>query len=735
MEDRTLGKPADQRRRATGVLLALVALLATGAAPAFAAYAGWEETFDRAGFGGGKYSPTLAEGRAHYTLDHGYFANLQQEFAPVSLASHPWFGIRAQDLRGAIFVKFRIDGEWQKSWVIGDWHPEQLETRFVDLRRFGREVSGVWLNSRSSLDGAEWFLDWLGLVASDNPLGVQVATAGGLREGGQRAVSFNLRNGLGKDVRLMCTVEALPDGGEPLSRQPVALKAGQAANAGMSVPEAAGARYELRIDDRDTQAVYYQACLTVPPVLEARLASPSYRNAIYASRKLDRLVVACTLNILPPALRELSLRTTLLQGEKMLAETRTASRESGARVELPVPALAPGEYAVQVEVQHRGAALDCRRLPLRVYGPAPEEVCVGDDLGLRVNGEPFLPVGFYTVPRQYLEQVARAGYNAVLSYDSNTASLQPYLDEAQRVGLKVMVHSPGVWFGADGERKLREAVSTLRDKPALLGWYLYDEPSAATPGRTPADLARLYALMQELDPYHPTFTVYCQPGEFALYRDTHDVFMCDPYPVGNRPLDYVAEWTELGREAMAGRKPVVIVPQSFGSEQGPQTWWRMPTAEEETCMGYLALVHGAKGLFYYRFNVEQYDQKLADQKRWAWVTVGHLPELRPEAWAGFQKLGPQLRQLAPVILSAEPEAKLTVAPDKPRLHLALRDYQGKRYLLAVNPSEEAVAATITVEGLRSAGAEVLFEQREVAVKGGALADRFERFAVHVYRFR
>ncbi len=61
---------------------------------------------------------------------------------------------------------------------------------------------------------------------------------------------------------------------------------------------------------------------------------------------------------------------------------------------------------------------------------------------------------------------------------------------------------------------------------------------------------------------------------------------------------------------MRGEKPVHIVPQSFGSEKGPQTWWRLPTAAEEICMGYLALVHGAKGLFYYRFDVQQYDKSL-----------------------------------------------------------------------------------------------------------------------------
>ena len=151
-------------------------------------------------------------------------------------------------------------------------------------------------------------------------------------------------------------------------------------------------------------------------------------------------------------------------------------------------------------------------------------------------------------------------------------------------------------------------------------------------------------------------------------------------------------------------------------------------------MGYLALVHGAKGLFYYRFDVQQYDKTLADAGKWPWPTIGYLPELQPATWAGLGKLGRQLRQLAPVILASEPKTGVTVSPRKPSLHVALREYEGQRYLIAVNPAEEAVAATMAVEGMKASKAEVLFEDRQVAVNAGVLKDSFAKLAVHVYRF-
>ena len=119
--------------------------------------------------------------------------------------------------------------------------------------------------------------------------------------------------------------------------------------------------------------------------------------------------------------------------------------------------------------------------------------------------------------------------------------------------------------------------------------------------------------------------------------------------------------------------------------------------------------------------------------------------LRPETWAGFEKLGPQLKRLSAVLLAPEPETKISVTPVKPALHVALRVHQGSRYLFAVNPHEEVIDAEITVEGLTGSTVQRLPEgsagaaagpvvERQIAVTTGAFLDRFEKLAVHIYRF-
>ena len=713
-----------------------VALALTLCGSASAGWVGWQWTFDEVGFGEGRYEPEVSAGVAHYVLEHGYIANLQQEFAPVRTAEYPFFGIRARSVRGGVYVKFRIDGQWQGRWVISRWGSSAYGTEFVDVRAYGEEVSGVWLNSGSGVDGAEWLLDWMGFVSQEDPLSVRIVTPGGVSEpGGGRSVALTVDNQLGRDVSLRAVARALPPGGEILGAQPMGLKRATDAWAAFRVEGVGeGDRYDLSIVDWEDGTVYWQGVLEVPPVLEARMAAPAYRGSVYASGGQGTLRVAYKANVLPIG-GELTLEGALLRGETVLASGADEAHPGGevaGEVVIPAGELAPGRYVVELQARQADKLFGKQRLPLTVHEPHPNEVWVDEDLNFRVNGEPFLPVGFYSVPREHLAKVAKAGFTAVLTYDSNTQRLGEYLDEAERVGLKAVVHSPGLWFGKDGEEKLREAVAALRDKPALLGWYLVDEPSTGREGTTPEDLKRLYAFMQEQDPYHPTFTVYCVPGEFELYRDTHDVFMCDPYPVGHAPLTYVAQWTELGKRAMAGRKPVVIVPQSFGSEEGPQTQWRMPTAKEERCMGYLALVHGARGLFYYRFDVQEHVPELAAAGKWPWRRIGYMPELRADTWAGFERLGPELGRLAPVMLSPEPEMAVAVSPEQPELHTALREHEGKLYLIAVNPHEEALEATVRIEGLEAQRARRVLAEAEVELEDGALGDRFEPYAVHMY---
>ena len=53
--------------------------------------------------------------------------------------------------------------------------------------------------------------------------------------------------------------------------------------------------------------------------------------------------------------------------------------------------------------------------------------------------------------------------------------------------------------------------------------------------------------MQELDPYHPTFSVCCRPEELATHKDTHDVFMCGAYSAICRTMAFPRHFLSLDK--------------------------------------------------------------------------------------------------------------------------------------------------------------------------------------------
>ena len=154
-------------------------------------------------------------------------------------------------------------------------------------------------------------------------------------------------------------------------------------------------------------------------------------------------------------------------------------------------------------------------------------------------------------------------------------------------------------------RELEEYVTLLKDHPALLGYYIADEPDGQ--GTNPAWVSDTYAILKALDPYHPvTLVLNCMENPTSSIEDfinSAEVIMSDPYPLGLRNrvgcdtcegnvLD-VAKRASKYLSDIAGRKPFWMIPQAFGGEQH---WDRQPNARELRVMTYLSVIGGATGI-------------------------------------------------------------------------------------------------------------------------------------------
>ena len=349
--------------------------------------------------------------------------------------------------------------------------------------------------------------------------------------------------------------------------------------------------------------------------------------------------------------------------------------------------------------------------------------------GVIVDGRPFFPFGFYCYspvqPRLAEEEVVR-GFSMMSPYQDNEpetlAARQRYMDRCARLGMKVhyqllSVAGGGGVHGADPKeatkrRALLEAeIKAFRDHPALLAWYIADEPTGSKV--PPERLAESRALINKLDPYHPVTVVFMNPGAAQRYADSMDIVMTDIYPIPHGPPAGTGDAVQLLVNEFSLEKPIWFVPQAFG---GGEWWRREPTAQEERVMTYLPVIRGATGIQYF---------------------IRHGQNGFPKstsAWAECGRLALEIAELAPALLSDEPRPEVVCTPTS----VAAAGWQdrGLVTILAVNTLNAPIPAHIELEGVGFTGVAILpFENRTVPVQGGVIEEMIDAYGTRAYQFR
>jgi len=321
--------------------------------------------------------------------------------------------------------------------------------------------------------------------------------------------------------------------------------------------------------------------------------------------------------------------------------------------------------------------------------PLVRKVAIDERGRLVVEGEPFFPLGLYLGPTEdeHLARIAKAGFNTILCYGYGAGKApRAYLDRAQRHGLKVIYsvkdfYNGTRWFprgaGKSGIELTRHYVSTLRDHPALLAWYVNDELG---PEWLPK-LRAAYDLICQLDPHHPTFQVLCVPGQNHRYYEVTDILGVDPYPVPRHPVTMVGDWLETARHAMWGAKPVWCVPQIFcwaNYTRNPKD--REPTFAEKRAMVFLALVHRAQGLICYSY----YDLLKGGKEKFK------------RRWREVNAIAEEVQELMPALLEGNEVAARLMGDVQYRV----LDHRGVLRIVAVNTASGPRRLTVAVAGSR-----------------------------------
>lgn len=378
--------------------------------------------------------------------------------------------------------------------------------------------------------------------------------------------------------------------------------------------------------------------------------------------------------------------------------------------------LGTGEYELAAWLTGPDGPIDSTVVAFPLLLPAPREVKLDRFSGsLLVDGAPFFPVGLYWLRAELLPRVRRLGFNSGDYYYRLTGDqIAALMDAAARDGIQILLElSDFIRRRSEPDLEaIDAAIARYRHHPALLAWYLIDEPEET--GIRPEVTRRLYERVRRQDPYHPVYLVNNRPATYKAHSGGSDILAIDVYPIPLGPVSRVRQRLQEARYCSPEQKPVWLIAQAFGATEH---WPRPPTPAELRNMVYQGLVHGARGIFFYRY-CDEGERRI---------------QPRP-LMEEMELLAGELRGLAPVLLEPESVLESGLQDGDPGVDLALRQHQGDYYLLVVNTTLSLKRVRVVLRGLPSlARVEALGRSAPARLQDGRFEADLEALGTGVYR--
>lgn len=301
---------------------------------------------------------------------------------------------------------------------------------------------------------------------------------------------------------------------------------------------------------------------------------------------------------------------------------------------------------------------------------------------------------------------------------------------------EMMASSSDLWNNglyAQAEETANAIWRKLGQEPPNPGLNLSNAPERAA--KMCAGMIQGYELLKKADPNHPVWMNHAprnQVNQLAAFNRAADIVGCDIYPVPafktghsdlmERTPAAAGAYTRRMQEAAPG-KPVWMVLQGFGwrdisDDPSPDpNDGRRPTLEETRFMAYDAIVHGARGIFYWGSAYIEKDSQLWQDLL---TVIAELNALQPVLSAPDAP-GPFPTRFAETYGSVD--RGIQVLP---------KTVSGKVWFLVVNDWTEPLTYTIAgLDDFNGARYVENYTEGEAIVKDGALTLTIPGQRVHV----
>src|SRR5579863_4146898 len=396
-------------------------------------------------------------------------------------------------------------------------------------------------------------------------------------------------------------------------------------------------------------------------------------------------------------------------------------------LEIPITGFSPGEHSCSVSGGGESASAK-----LMIQPPSSLTVRVNqfrntlevNKSGYHVRG---VMVGGNVPPEWYFSDIVEHGINTLFFYPRedangslNTTEMDAALSLAEKHGLKVIVGPPVAGQKNESWKPLLDRYCALVDKyrnsPAIIGWFVVDEPQAWTLRKN--DLVDIYNAVKAIDPYRLVFinwgsddvpaTVGTEPhGTLAAT----DLYSIDYYPFANGKTsleNYALRTIRAQKTGMLAGRPGHSWLQLYGYLDVN----REPTGDELNFMAYVNLLYG--GNYSY------------------WQTKSNA---KP-TWDRLGRINEEIRMLTNTLM-LNPDASELRAPTLIGHYLySAWKAEEDSYLIVLHVANETEPFAIDIKPLFGSGvsrARDYFDNVSVEIAGSTLKGSFNAYATRVYK--
>ena len=527
------------------------------------------------------------------------------------------------------------------------------------------------------------------------------------------------------------TYEIVPETGRPQAFS--TNLAGRACAMDFAVSLRGPVAASLHLNTPTGRKTLFRRAATLPALLT--VSPNAYRGLLSTKRRTDDVDVKVSLAPAPgDDIANATIALTVHDGasnQVFAAEvpgpTNSVPVEMWVPLALP-PDLAAGGYVLRAQLA-KGRLRARSETTFEILAPRLAQAVIDEDNTFLVNGTPFFPLGIYHIGPEDFAAAADIGFNTIQFWKWHVGNdghgVPVGLYQAMANKLRCVFES-----NHSGEQIWKSCAEQYGDHPAMLMWYVADEPAEGSESR----MKQVNDAWHRHDKHHPTYLVSCRPDLFDVHARYADVFAFDPYGSKETPFDAVdkaVNWLRAATAATGGRQPLVVVPWATPADPGVIR----PLA-------YASLAHDARGIVWY-----------------CWKQAGGGPvgiglHNSPAHQEEFRKLVAEIKTMSPGLVST-----LRRSFEEGAVHgMVCGDKAGSRFAVFVNVSGDPVEADIAVPELAKVkqarlpfepkvekrdaqgkavldkqGSAVL-EEQPVAITDGRVQHRFKPYETRVYRW-